>query len=90
MYKFRIHPSSLQLRARGRAAPHKARPQEGRHTHPSSGPRRFRFPPVRWVTPTELRMVECPLDVLRWAEELYRVDARWVLSYRPLPFGNMR
>jgi hypothetical protein len=85
MYRLRIHPSSPQIC--GRAVPHKAHPQEGNSPlRPGPGPSIF---PARWVTLTELRMVECPLDVLRWAEELHRVEARCILSYRPPPIESM-
>jgi hypothetical protein len=88
MYKLCIYPSSRKY------VLHDMLPlirfilkKDGKLT-PPSGPDSSIFPLVGspiWNS----RMVECPLDVLQWAEELYQVDARWVLSYRPSPIGSI-
>jgi len=57
---------------------------------PLSGPNTSIFHPTYWVTLVNSSMVECPLDVLRWAEKLYQVETRCILCYHPLPIGSMR
>ena len=80
--KLRPSPPLANNQPMYRGHPHPVHP----HNHkppPSAAPLRPILTPSLGH-PLNSRMVECPLDVLQWADELYRVENRCALLSPPL------